>query len=114
MRISNNIFDQGIFWLVMLLAVLPFGQILNVRLPGVTLNAFDLIWVSMLGILWSKILFYKKAKEPFLVFMFFCVCFIVSDAFLCFVRWIFVREGFPKIPSKYPLIRQNPSLVDVL
>lgn len=51
MRISNNIFDQGIFWLVMLLAVLPFGQILHVRLPGVTLNAFELIWVSMLGIL---------------------------------------------------------------
>lgn len=73
MRISNNIFDQGIFWLVMLLAVLPFGQILHVRLPDVTLNAFEIIWLSLLGILLLKILFEQKMKKHFLVFIFGCV-----------------------------------------
>lgn len=76
MRISNNIFDQGVFWFVMLLAVLPFGQILHVRLFDVTLNAFEIIWLLLFGILPLKILVEQKMQEPFLGFVFACVILI--------------------------------------
>ena len=76
MRLTNNIFDQGVFWLVILLAILPFGQILHVGMPGVTLNAFELIWLSLLGILSLKILSEQEMKKHFLVFGFICVAMV--------------------------------------
>lgn len=70
MRQTHNIFDQLVFWLVMILAALPFGQILQLRIPGVILNAFELIWLSLLGVLLLKILLEKKIKRNFLFFIF--------------------------------------------
>ena len=76
MRLSKNIFDQGTFLFVMILAMLPFGQILHVRMPGVTLNVFELIWLLLLIFLLFKISFEKKMKKIYLFFIFICVVLI--------------------------------------
>lgn len=69
-RLKNNIFDRWVFWAVMSLAILPFANIILLHLPGVILNAFELIWLFLIAVLLLKLLVEQKVKRSYLLLVF--------------------------------------------
>lgn len=74
----NSLMDKVILGLICLLAALPFGQIINLNLGFIILNAFELIYLAMIFMLIFKFFSKINLHYPFVFFIFLGVAIIYS------------------------------------
>ncbi len=67
---EKHAIDRWILWLVIILAMLPFGQVFYLRLGFVTLSIFEQLYLVLMMVLTAKILCEKRVKYPLALFLF--------------------------------------------